>query len=247
MPGQRQPAKVLLPNEPLIPFPTKKLRPALLGADASRAIDAGWVGCLQVAQVQSLLCSAVERIDRLRHSTQPCKASQASILGKPELQHPGGRCKSLERLRIQGLSPKPAQAHASLCWWMQARKRRRHTRRSARGLSAGMPTLAGSQEHDGRQGDARRAFQGMHHRERWDAAPAAAPVPAAAVVSACPAGIHHPQGPSRKREQLPPWRQPRGKWMVSLVNSNSSATRIVWNMWEIDLRFAPELPPGWLC
>ena len=42
----------------------------------------------------------------------------------------------------------------------------------------------------------------------------------------------------------PPWRQPRGKWMVSLVNSHRNATRIGWHLWEIDLRFAPELPPG---
>jgi len=30
--------------------------------------------------------------------------------------------------------------------------------------------------------------------------------------------------------------------MVSLVNST---TRIGWQLWEIDLRFAPGLPPGW--
>ena len=43
----------------------------------------------------------------------------------------------------------------------------------------------------------------------------------------------------------PPRRQPRGKWMVSLVNSHTNATRIGWHLWEIDLRFAPGLPPGW--
>ena len=43
----------------------------------------------------------------------------------------------------------------------------------------------------------------------------------------------------------PPWRQPRGRWMVSLVNSHTNATRIGWHMWEIDFRFAPGLPPGW--
>jgi len=26
---------------------------------------------------------------------------------------------------------------------------------------------------------------------------------------------------------------------------NTNATRIGWRMWEIDLRFAPGLPPGW--
>ena len=32
--------------------------------------------------------------------------------------------------------------------------------------------------------------------------------------------------------------------MVSLVNSHTNATRIGWHLWEIDLRFAPGLPPG---
>ena len=41
------------------------------------------------------------------------------------------------------------------------------------------------------------------------------------------------------------WRQPRGKTIVSLVNSHTNATRIGWHLWEIDLRFAPGLPPGW--
>jgi len=30
-----------------------------------------------------------------------------------------------------------------------------------------------------------------------------------------------------------------------LVNSHTNATRIVWHLWDIDLRFAPGLPPGW--
>ena len=42
----------------------------------------------------------------------------------------------------------------------------------------------------------------------------------------------------------PPWRQPRGKLMVSLVNSHTNATRIGWHLLEIDFRFAPGLPPG---
>jgi len=46
----------------------------------------------------------------------------------------------------------------------------------------------------------------------------------------------------RQRDGL---EQPRGKWMVSLVNSHTKATRIGWHLWEIDLRFAPGLPPGW--
>ena len=34
--------------------------------------------------------------------------------------------------------------------------------------------------------------------------------------------------------------------MISLVNSHTNATRIGWHLWEIDLRFAPGLPPGWV-
>jgi hypothetical protein len=37
-----------------------------------------------------------------------------------------------------------------------------------------------------------------------------------------------------------------GKLMVSLVISHTDATRIGWHLWEIDLRFAPGLPPRWL-
>jgi len=33
--------------------------------------------------------------------------------------------------------------------------------------------------------------------------------------------------------------------MVSLVNCHTKATRIGWHLWEIDLIFAPGLPPGW--
>jgi len=33
--------------------------------------------------------------------------------------------------------------------------------------------------------------------------------------------------------------------MVSLVNSHTNATRIGWHLWDIDLRFASGLPPGW--
>ena len=36
-----------------------------------------------------------------------------------------------------------------------------------------------------------------------------------------------------------------GKQIVSLVNSHSNATSQRWHLWEIDLRFAPGLPPGW--
>ena len=33
-------------------------------------------------------------------------------------------------------------------------------------------------------------------------------------------------------EAEPPWRQPRGKWMVSLVNSHANATSKRWHLWE---------------
>ena len=36
-----------------------------------------------------------------------------------------------------------------------------------------------------------------------------------------------------------------GKSMVSSVKSHTIATRIGWHLREIDLRFAPGLPPGW--
>jgi len=56
-----------------------------------------------------------------------------------------------------------------------------------------------------------------------------------------------PQDSKRRHAQsaIPPWSQPRGKSMVSLVNSHTNATIIGWHLWEIDLRFAPRLPPGW--
>jgi len=47
------------------------------------------------------------------------------------------------------------------------------------------------------------------------------------------------------RRARPPWRQARGKSMVSSVNSDTYATRIGCHQWEIDLRIAPGLPPGW--
>ena len=39
--------------------------------------------------------------------------------------------------------------------------------------------------------------------------------------------------------------QPRGKSLIFLDNSHTHATRIGWHLWEIDLRVAPGLPPGW--
>ena len=49
----------------------------------------------------------------------------------------------------------------------------------------------------------------------------------------------------RFRIYFPPWRQPRGKWMVDLVNSHTNATSKRWHLWEIDLRFALNSTPGW--
>ena len=45
--------------------------------------------------------------------------------------------------------------------------------------------------------------------------------------------------------QDPPCMQPRGKTIVSLVNSYTNATSKRWHLWEIDLRFAPGLSPRW--
>ena len=45
---------------------------------------------------------------------------------------------------------------------------------------------------------------------------------------------------------MPPWRQPRGKQVVSSVNSHTNAARIDWQLWDIVLRFAPGLPLGWV-
>ena len=42
-----------------------------------------------------------------------------------------------------------------------------------------------------------------------------------------------------------PWRQTRGKLMVSSANSHTNATRIGWHLWEIGFIFSPGLPPGW--
>ena len=52
---------------------------------------------------------------------------------------------------------------------------------------------------------------------------------------------------SERAAHNPSWKQPRGKLMVSSVNFHTNATRIGWHLWEIDLRFALFLPPGWRC
>jgi len=48
----------------------------------------------------------------------------------------------------------------------------------------------------------------------------------------------------RVGETGPPLRQPRGKWMIYLVNSHTNATSKRWHLWGIDLRFARNSTPG---
>jgi len=50
--------------------------------------------------------------------------------------------------------------------------------------------------------------------------------------------------PDNTGTKHPPWRQPRGKWMVSSVNSLTNATSRRRHLWEIDLRFALNSTPG---
>ena len=38
----------------------------------------------------------------------------------------------------------------------------------------------------------------------------------------------------------------QGQMVVALVNSHANATFWRWHLWEIDLRFASGLPPGWV-
>ena len=42
----------------------------------------------------------------------------------------------------------------------------------------------------------------------------------------------------------PPWRQPRGKYMVPLVNFNANATSSRLHLWEIDFKFALKSTQG---
>ena len=48
-----------------------------------------------------------------------------------------------------------------------------------------------------------------------------------------------------RRRLKPPWRRPRGKCMVSLVDSHTNATSKRWHLWEINLKFALNSTPGW--
>jgi hypothetical protein len=43
-------------------------------------------------------------------------------------------------------------------------------------------------------------------------------------------------------KHIPPWRQPRVKYMVSLINSRSNTTSRRWHLWEIDSRFSWHKP-----
>ena len=45
----------------------------------------------------------------------------------------------------------------------------------------------------------------------------------------------------------PPGRQPRGRWVVSLVNSHTNATSKRWHLWEIDLKICPQLASRVMC
>ena len=45
--------------------------------------------------------------------------------------------------------------------------------------------------------------------------------------------------------ESPPWRQLRGKRVVSLINSHTNATSKRWHLWEIDLKFTLNSTPGW--
>ena len=69
--------------------------------------------------------------------------------------------------------------------------------------------------------------------------------PADRVSGAREEGGPRYDAPRTQTPRPPPCRQPSGKLMVSLVNSHTSATRIGWHMWEIDVRFASGLPRGW--
>ena len=79
--------------------------------------------------------------------------------------------------------------------------------------------------------------------------PSSEPIHITPLSPACPSlyRVPHPScaPPRMPTSHTPPWRQPRGKWVVSLVNSHTNTTRIGWHLWEINLRFAPGLPPGW--
>ena len=103
------------------------------------------------------------------------------------------------------------------------------------------PSDAGKVEQGQQSGDRVGGARGEWLPEQLRAArvqaPAAPPPPVPPVLS--------PPAPP-PLPPAPPWRQPRGKSMVSLVNSHTNAIRIGWHLWEIDLKFAPGLPPGWL-
>ena len=69
------------------------------------------------------------------------------------------------------------------------------------------------------------------------AVPAAAPSPSHQGTPTQSAHCSPTRGSHPKPQSsscLPPWRRPRGKWMVSLVNSHTNATSSRWHLWEVD-------------
>ena len=97
-------------------------------------------------------------------------------------------------------------------------------------LRAAMPSSCGGLKHGARS----LVTQLASH-------PTARPVAAAGARNTAGA----PGARSQGNSGAPPWRQPRGRSMVSLVNPHTNATIIGWHLWQIDLKFAPGLPAGW--
>ena len=60
-----------------------------------------------------------------------------------------------------------------------------------------------------------------------------------------PPAHQYNSGISLTRPPEPPWRQSRGKLMVSSINSHANATSKRWHLWEIDSRSALNSTPGW--
>ena len=55
------------------------------------------------------------------------------------------------------------------------------------------------------------------------------------------------EGEREREKERESWRQPMGKWMVSLVDSHANSTSKRWHMWRIDLRFPLNSTPGCSC
>ena len=63
-----------------------------------------------------------------------------------------------------------------------------------------------------------------------------------------PARVHHllSTHTNALSDSQPPWKQPRGKWMVSLVTFHTNATSKRWHLRVIDLRLALNSTPRWI-